>query len=151
MLNGDSNSTIERVTFAAFISSTSTLAAEVQLAGDFGWGKKRRLLAAHYAQNHAKSHRLSAPCTGSCLCPLSGDMPESVSSMSSETGDSLSWRARRVLVTGGAGFIGSALVWGLNQRGCTNIVIADFPPCAAKECNLAPLQFEKYVDPSQLP
>jgi ADP-L-glycero-D-manno-heptose 6-epimerase len=71
--------------------------------------------------------------------------------MSLETGDSHSWRGRRVLVTGGAGFIGSALVWGLNQRGCTNIVIADFPPCADKKRNLAPLQYEKYVDPSQLP
>jgi ADP-L-glycero-D-manno-heptose 6-epimerase len=71
--------------------------------------------------------------------------------MSSETGDSHFWRGRRVLVTGGAGFIGSALVWGLNQRGCTNIVIADFPPCADKKRNIGPLRFEKYVDPSQLP
>ena len=31
----------------------------------------------------------------------------------------------RVLVTGGAGFIGSALVWGLNTRGNTRVVIAD--------------------------
>ena len=31
----------------------------------------------------------------------------------------------RVLVTGGAGFIGSALVWALNQHGVERIVIAD--------------------------
>ena len=32
----------------------------------------------------------------------------------------------RILVTGGAGFIGSALVWALNRRGRRDIVVADF-------------------------
>ena len=32
----------------------------------------------------------------------------------------------RFLVTGGAGFIGSALVWGLNRRGHKEVLIADF-------------------------
>ncbi|MGH7182408.1 MAG: NAD-dependent epimerase/dehydratase family protein [Nitrospiraceae bacterium] len=31
----------------------------------------------------------------------------------------------RVLVTGGAGFIGSGVIWGLNRLGCENIVVAD--------------------------
>lgn len=60
------------------------------------------------------------------------------------------WKSSRVLVTGGAGFIGSALIWELNQRGCIDIVVADFPPSEAKRRNLSPLQFTHYVDPSKL-
>ena len=56
----------------------------------------------------------------------------------------------RILVTGGAGFIGSALVWALNRRGRERIVIADFGPTPAKERNLRPLRYEAFVDAAEL-
>jgi ADP-L-glycero-D-manno-heptose 6-epimerase len=52
----------------------------------------------------------------------------------------------RVLVTGGAGFIGSALVWGLNQRGTARVVIADRLGTGSKWRNLRALRFEDYVE-----
>jgi ADP-L-glycero-D-manno-heptose 6-epimerase len=56
----------------------------------------------------------------------------------------------RVLVTGGAGFIGSALVWALNRRGCDDIVVCDVHLTDKKQKNLRPLRFEKYVDAGSL-
>lgn len=52
----------------------------------------------------------------------------------------------RILVTGGAGFIGSALVWALNQRGHQDIVITDFLGTDEKWQNLTPLRFADYLE-----
>lgn len=56
----------------------------------------------------------------------------------------------RVLVTGGAGFIGSALVWALNRLGNSRIVIADFLGQDEKWRNLVPLGFEEYLEADEL-
>src|SRR6202030_521153 len=59
------------------------------------------------------------------------------------------WAGSRVLVTGGGGFIGSALVWELNSRGCTDIVIADSASKAERRGYLQHLTFDRYIDPQQ--
>lgn len=56
----------------------------------------------------------------------------------------------RILVTGGAGFIGSALVWGLNLRGYDDIWIADFMGSSSKWRNLSPLRFTEYLEADRL-
>jgi ADP-L-glycero-D-manno-heptose 6-epimerase len=52
----------------------------------------------------------------------------------------------RILVTGGAGFIGSALIWALNRRGLTDIVVTDFLGTDEKWRNLVPLQYADYIE-----
>ena len=51
-----------------------------------------------------------------------------------------------VVVTGGAGLIGSALVWGLNLRGIDDILIVDRLDASEKWKNLVPLRYRDYMD-----
>ena len=60
------------------------------------------------------------------------------------------WKDKRVIVTGGAGFIGSALVWELNRHGCSDIAIVDYPADAAKSANLSGLRFAERIEPGVL-
>lgn len=56
----------------------------------------------------------------------------------------------RVLITGGAGFIGSALAWALNGRGVERLVLVDRLGSSDKWRNLVPLRFEDYLEAEAL-
>jgi ADP-L-glycero-D-manno-heptose 6-epimerase len=59
-------------------------------------------------------------------------------------------KPQRILITGGAGFIGSALAWALNQRGQEHIVITDRLTTDEKWKNLVALKFADYMDAEDL-
>lgn len=56
----------------------------------------------------------------------------------------------RILVTGAAGFIGSALVWQLNREGFENIIISDILGTDEKWRNLVPLRYADYFEADRL-
>ena len=51
-----------------------------------------------------------------------------------------------IVVTGGAGFIGSAIVWGLNQKGIDSIIIVDSLKKSEKWKNLRSLKYADYIE-----
>lgn len=51
-----------------------------------------------------------------------------------------------IIVTGGAGFIGSAIVWGLNLRGYTKILVVDVLDKCKNGGNLTNLEFKESID-----
>lgn len=55
-----------------------------------------------------------------------------------------------ILVTGGAGFIGSAVIWELNRRGYEHILVSDRLRCSEKWKNLVPLRFRDYIEADSL-
>jgi len=56
-----------------------------------------------------------------------------------------------IIVTGGAGFIGSAIVWGLNKKGINDILVVDHLGNSDKWKNLNNLQFKDYVEKDEFP
>jgi ADP-L-glycero-D-manno-heptose 6-epimerase len=56
----------------------------------------------------------------------------------------------RLLLTGGSGFIGSALLWELNRRGVQDALVSDRLDHTDKWKNLVPLRFADYIDADDL-
>ena len=55
-------------------------------------------------------------------------------------------RTQVIIVTGGAGFIGSAITWVLNKRGQNDIIIVDEAILSyEKKQNLAALKYKDYI------
>ena len=80
----------------------------------------------------------------------SGQRNNSRAAIGSRQNKTLRSSKGRVLVTGAAGFIGSALVHHLNARGITRIVVSDHLGNDEKWRNRAPLAFEDFVSPNKL-
>jgi ADP-L-glycero-D-manno-heptose 6-epimerase len=52
----------------------------------------------------------------------------------------------RIIVTGGAGLIGSAAIWALNRRGLDDILVVDRLDASEKWKHLVPLRFADYLE-----
>jgi ADP-L-glycero-D-manno-heptose 6-epimerase len=52
----------------------------------------------------------------------------------------------RIVITGGTGLIGSALVWALNRGGVDDILVVDRLDCSEKWRHLVPLHFADYIE-----
>ena len=52
----------------------------------------------------------------------------------------------KAIITGGAGFIGSALLWKLNKEGIDNIIVVDQLGCGNKWKNLVKKRFSDYIE-----
>lgn len=57
-----------------------------------------------------------------------------------------SFGAGKIVVTGGAGLIGSTLIWALNRRGIDDILVVDALDETDKWRHLVPLRFADYID-----
>jgi ADP-L-glycero-D-manno-heptose 6-epimerase len=55
-----------------------------------------------------------------------------------------------IVVTGGAGLIGSAVIWALNRRGIDDILVVDRLDSSEKWKHLVPLRFADYLDAEDL-
>lgn len=53
-----------------------------------------------------------------------------------------------IIITGAAGFIGSAIAWQLNQLGNSNLILVDHTASAAHSKNIAGLRYQEYLDKS---
>ena len=51
-----------------------------------------------------------------------------------------------IVLTGGAGFIGSCLLWRLNKEGLADIIVVDEPITAEKKPNLEGKKFKDFID-----
>ena len=51
-----------------------------------------------------------------------------------------------IAVTGAAGFIGSNIVWKLNQAGREDIIVVDVHPTDEGNANLEPLKYDRYME-----
>lgn len=49
------------------------------------------------------------------------------------------------IITGGAGFIGSAMIWGLNRAGVTDILVVDHLGSTEKWKNLVNRRYVRYA------